>query len=161
LLWFNPMQGGLRRQGNQTMQAITRLIIRHDGGGGLLVFDAPPYLYALAGKKLLSPLVFPHHLNHQIENNVSHLDTHAEIDRIIAARPGVIVLARFPSNQPVNSYSRNRVLAYARQNCPSVTEVLLNEGDARVPTLVFGDCAKAANESGNALSGEPRQAMQP
>ncbi len=142
MLWFNPLQATWRRESNQSMQAMTQLIMDHDGGGGLLVFDAPPYLYALTGKKVLSPLAFPHHLNHQIENNVSHLNTHAEIDRIIAGMPGVIVLSAFPRKQPVNSYSRNRVLGYARQNCRSANQVMLHEENGLVPTIIFGDCAK-------------------
>jgi hypothetical protein len=142
LLWFNPLQGTWRRQSNQSMQAMAQLIVDHDDGGGLLVFDAPPYLYALTGKKPLSPLAFPHHLNHMIENNVSHINTHAEIDRIIAGMPSVIALSAFPRKQPVNSYSRNRVLDYAKHNCRSANQVILYEENGFVPTLIFGDCAK-------------------
>jgi hypothetical protein len=140
LLWFSPFRTAATRESNQSMAAMVNLIRQHDGGGGLLVFDAPPYLYALSGKRFLSPLVFPHHLNHAIENNVSHLTTNAEIDRIIAARPGVIVMSDFPRNSPVNAHSRSRVLTYARAHCVKSGVVELREGAGRIPTVIFGDC---------------------
>ena len=140
LLWYNPADPASTRESNRTMNDMARAIRQHDPGGGLLVFDAPVYLYALADKRFLSPLVFPHHLNHQIENNVSHLDTHAEIDRILRNRPGVIAIARYPRSHPVNDYSRTRVLAYSRENC-AFQEVFYPSGeDDLIPIVIFGDC---------------------
>lgn len=140
VVWFNPLWAEHTRGSIGSMQKIAALIRKHDPNGGLLVFEAPPYLYALTGKPFLSPLVFPHHLNHQIENNVSHLDTHAEIDRILATRPGAVVMERFPRNQPVNVGSRKRVLAYVRQNCRSRDVVALREGQYSFPVVIFGEC---------------------
>ena len=125
------------------MNRLAALISAHDGGGGLLVYDGPPYLYALTDKPFLSPLVFPTHLNHDIERDVSHLKTSDEMDRIIAGRPGVVVIARFPEHYPVNVDSDRKIRNYINRNCRVV-------GSARLWTLgdpddilVFGDCGRS------------------
>jgi hypothetical protein len=148
LLWHRPIQTQWTRESTQSMARIAAIIRAHDPGGGLLVFDGPHALYSLTGERFLSPLVFPHHLNHQIENNVSHLDTNREIDRILANRPGVIVMARLARNHPVNAYGRARVRDYARRNCRYVTQVALNERLTRNPMVIFGDCGGAPRTEG-------------
>ncbi len=140
LLWHNPFHRDQTLASIRSMDQLARAIRAGDPGGGLLVFDAPHYLYALTGERFLSPLVFPHHLNHAIENDVSHLDTHAEVDRILRNRPGVIVLAREPRNWPVNRYSRERVLAYAARNCRTAREIVLHEDINRIAMIVFASC---------------------
>jgi len=139
-IWHSPDRREWTRGSIDSMNTIADRIRAHDPGGGLLVFDAPVYLYALTGERFLSPLVFPHHLNHAIEEDVSHLDTSEEIDRILANRPGVIVMSRYPRNKPVNPYSRSRVLDYARRNCSYTETVGLHEERLVVPTVIFGEC---------------------
>ena len=148
MLWHSPLRSEFRRDSVQSMEQLASLIRSHDGGGGLLVFDGPHYLYALTDKRVLSPLVFPHHLNHAIENNVSHLDTHDEVDRILAAKPGVVVMARHPSNAPVNAYSRSRVLEYVRRNCAVSGVVMLKSTYFEKPVVVRGDCARPDTSGG-------------
>ena len=104
------------------------------------MFDGPHYLYALTGKPFLSPLVFPHHLNHAIEKDVSHLNTHAEVERILNNRPGVIVLSRYPHNRPVNEDSRRMVLTWARAHCPAVEVIDLVSQHDHVPMVLYGRC---------------------
>lgn len=139
-LWHAPGRRDWALASARSMDELAVLVRNHDGGGGLLVFDGPAYLYALTGERFLSPLVFPHHLNHAIETDVSHLRTGTEIDRILAGRPGVVVMALNPSNLPFNAYSRARVLGYARQSCRLVGVVDLAEGPFETPISVFGDC---------------------
>ncbi|MCB2059971.1 MAG: hypothetical protein KDE21_05655 [Novosphingobium sp.] len=139
-LWYHPPSRSWSRASAEAMDKTARLIRQHDPGGGLLAFDAPSYLYALSGKRFLSPLVFPHHLSSAIENDVSHLPTHAAIDAILTQGPGVVVMARDPLIQPVNVYSRERVSAYARANCRLVEVVTLRDAGARVPFEIWGDC---------------------
>jgi hypothetical protein len=143
LLWSSPDHRENTRRSVQAMDALADLVRRHDGGGGLLVFDGPPLLYALTAKPFLSPLVFPHHLNHQIENDVSHLSTRGEIARIIAANPGAVVMALYPSNDPVNAAARLAVLAYVRENCRFSQGVVVPEGSFDRTTVVFGECRPA------------------
>jgi hypothetical protein len=157
-LWFNPFDFAWPAENNRGMREMTHLIREHDHGGGLLVFDGPVYLYAQAGERFLSPLVFPQHLNHQIENNVSHLRTHKEIDRILAAGPGVIVMSRFARSLPVNRYSRDAVLTYVRRRCRivGIVNVQTNTHDEYV---VFGDCSRntppLTNSAGRGSSNRP------
>jgi len=142
LMWDKPDRREWTRGSIESMAEMARVIRAHDGGGGLLVYEGPHYLYALAGKRFLSPLVFPHHFNHGIENNVSHLDTHAEIDRVLSRWPGVIVMTRHPRSLPVNVYVRAHVLAYARAHCASKTVVTLREDHNLIPVVIFGDCGR-------------------
>jgi hypothetical protein len=141
-LWHAPWRRDWAVASISSMDRLATLVGGHAGGGGLLVFDGPAYLYALTGQPFVSPLVFPHHLNHAIEADVSHLRTGAEIDRILAGRPGVVVMAVLPSNRPVNGYSRARVLGYVRGNCRLAGVVELAEGPFETPIAVFGDCRR-------------------
>lgn len=139
-LWYDPLDRAWAVENNRAMREMAMLIRRHDPGGGLLVFDGPVYLYALADEPFLSPLVFPQHLNHRIEHDVSHLKTHREIDRIVAGRPGVIVISRLPRSFPVNDYSRATILAYARSRCRIVKIEVVHKGLFEDDFVIFGDC---------------------
>lgn len=147
-LWHAPWRRDWALASVRSMDELAALVRTHDTGGGLLVFDGPAYLYALTGERFLSPLVFPHHLNHAIEADVSHLRTAAEIDRILAKRPGVVVMAVQPSNRPVNAYSRTRMLDYVHRNCRLAGVVDLTEGQFKTPIAVFGDCRRIADGQG-------------
>ena len=142
-LWYNPLDFGWTRQSRAAMAELAELVERHDGGGGLFVYDGPPYLYALTGKPFLSPLVFPHHFNHLIEKDTSHLATAAELDRILARHPGVVVLSLYPRNAPVNEQSYAAVRRYIHGNCRLVGQVTVLEMQTRSPIVVYGDCAPA------------------
>jgi hypothetical protein len=125
------------------MMEMTQKIREQDDGGGLLVFDAPVYLYATTREKFLSPLVFPQHFNHQIENDVSHLRTGPEIDRVLAARPSVIVMSRLPRSLPVNSYVRGQVLAYAHAHCRTIYIERMHKGDHEDQFAILGRCGRS------------------
>lgn len=140
LIWQNPLRGEATARSAQGMAAAARLIREGDNGGGLLVFDGPSYLYALADEPFLSPLAFPHHLADGIENDVSHLNTHAEVDRILAGGPSVVVMARDPLITPINLGSRARVLAYVRARCRTRKPVLIRDASSDVRFVVFGRC---------------------
>ncbi|MCB2080929.1 MAG: hypothetical protein KDE55_24910, partial [Novosphingobium sp.] len=139
-VWFNLDQRVWTRQAADSMAEMASTIQRLDTGGGLLLYDAPPYLYALSGKAFLTPLVFPHHLNFLNEKDVSHLSTHDEMVRILANRPGVIVMAKVPRNNPVNQDTLDLVTAYVEANCPVREVVDLMEDRNSVPTVFYGRC---------------------
>jgi hypothetical protein len=143
LLWHDPTDRAWARKSTASMQAMASVIQQHSHGRGLLVYDGPPYLYALTGEPFLSPLVFPHHLNHQIENNVSHLDTNAEMDRILARGPGVVVIAVKPRNFPVNIATYRKVQDYVRAKCRRVAVIDAYEQLVITPIAIFGDCGTA------------------
>ena len=92
---------------------------------------------------MLSPLVFPHHLNHAIERDVSHLSTSGEIDRILAQRPGAVVISPGPRNQPPNEDSWAKVRHYVESECRKVGTVTMYEQGVASDLIVWGDCARS------------------
>ena len=139
-VWYNPADFAWNRAARADMAKLAALSSAHGAARGLLVFDGPPYLYAMTGARFLSPLVFPHHLNQAIERDVSHLRTSAEVARVLAARPGVIVASVYPRNLPVNTQTTAMVRAYALAHCRRVGVVDLHETLVQVPIAVWGDC---------------------
>lgn len=140
LVLYNPFDRPERRRSIAAMDELAWAIAAHDSGGGLLVFDAPPYLYALANKRPLTPLSFPHHLNHARERNVSHLDTLQEARRILRGKPGVVAMSAFPSNLPANEAAREAVKAYVSNNCRIVTTASSHEINHVELIAIWGDC---------------------
>lgn len=137
--WQPPASPGWTRESAGVTAGLADIVRRHNPNGHLLVYDGPQFLYALTGAPFLSPLAFPQHLNYAAEKDVSHLRTAAEIDRILAGRPGAIVLSRRPVTGPVNAYARARVLSYASR-CRFAAYVTGARKYRDNPMIVFGDC---------------------
>lgn len=106
------------------------------GGGDLLVFDGPPLLYPLTNSRFPTPLAFPNHLHQFEEQDVSHKPTIAELKRILAARPAVIV----DRNAVANNHEAIRLIDdYVAKNC----RVMASESmvkDWSVEVTVYGQC---------------------
>jgi len=62
----------------------------------LYVFDGPAVLYRTTGTCLPTRYLYPDHLNNGLEIHSLEVDQPAEIARILATRPGVIVTANHP-----------------------------------------------------------------
>lgn len=142
LLWFSPFDFAGRQRSIAATDRLAQLVRDHDSGSGLLVFEGPVYLYALTGKSMLSPLVFPHHLNHAIERDVSHLGTSGEIDRILTQRPGAVVISLGPRNLPANEDSWAKVRHYVESECRKAGTVTIYEQGVSSDLVVWGDCAR-------------------
>lgn len=140
MVLYQPFDRAGRLRSIESMDRMAQSIRLHDRGGGLLVYDGPPYLYALADKRPLTPLAFPHHLDHGIEKDVSQFNTLAETKRILKAKPGVLVIAAFPGNIPENAETRSLVLEYAQNNCRLVDVELLVEINQSELIAIYGDC---------------------
>jgi hypothetical protein len=123
-----------------SMDELASAIRQHDRGNGLLVFDGPPSLYFLSGKRPLSPLAFPYHLHHAIERNVSQFNTAAEIRHIIAQRPGAVVLEPKIINLPTNFDSRRVVMDYIDQHCRFIEGQIVPRAVGTEIVVVYGDC---------------------
>lgn len=87
--------GNVRARGDGTQaralaQAITP---RLAGGGTLYVFYGDPILYDMTGAPLPTRFVFPSHLNHRKERDALGVDRDAELRRVLAMRPRLIVTA--------------------------------------------------------------------
>jgi hypothetical protein len=128
------------RQNAVEMERMAAVLREQTPRGTLLVFDAPPMLYALADLAPLSPLVFPNHLNHEIERDVSHLKTSEEMRRILAARPGSVVLSTKPRVKLFNRESWSLVKDYTRQRCTFATRATIREIGRRDTIAVYTNC---------------------
>lgn len=97
LIYYRPFQFEAHARSRTEIAAVVHTLDRLPGDT-LLVFDGPSALYTLTGRRFLSPLAFPSHLNHAGEIDVSGIDTNREIARILAASPAVIVMSSEPRN---------------------------------------------------------------
>jgi 4-amino-4-deoxy-L-arabinose transferase-like glycosyltransferase len=143
-LWYNPLDFAWSHKSAASMGRMAVLVRAHDSGGGLLVYDGPPYLYSLSGKAPPSALAFPHHFNHAIEKDVSHLNTSAELQRVIARGPGVVVISLYPRSFPVNVDSYRRIRRYVQSHCQIVGTEIAYELEVETPIVIFGDCRPPA-----------------
>lgn len=137
-----PFQFAHARQSRQAMAVLAEAVRAHLGTGPLLTYDAPPQVYTLTGQPFLTPLVFPTHLSHLIEKDVSHLSTRAETERALARRPGAVVMAVPIRNGPVNEETHRLVLAYVERNCRLITVVPTLEWQRTDRIAVWGDCGR-------------------
>jgi hypothetical protein len=124
------------------MERVAAAIRKHDGGRGLLVYEGPPFLYTMAQQPFPSPLAFPAHLYHSIEKDVSYLNTLSEVKRVIATRPGAVVMTEEPRDGPLNEATYAVVDAYVRANCRLVAQEEAPERLRADQVLVWGDCGQ-------------------
>lgn len=75
-------------------------------GDCLYVYEGDVALYHATGACTVTPYVFPTHLNSFKEEHALGIDTEAEMRRIVAAQPKVVVKMVEPYNDPDNTRSR-------------------------------------------------------
>ncbi|GGC26152.1 hypothetical protein GCM10011371_12150 [Novosphingobium marinum] len=138
----SPFQYGHAAQSRAAIERLAQGVREHVGSGPLLLYDAPPQLYRLTGQPMATPLVFPTHLSHDIERDTSHLSTLGETKRVLALRPGAVVMAHPLRNGPVNEQTHRRVLAYVGENCRLVDMVRTPERQRTDTIAVWGDCRR-------------------
>lgn len=124
------------RHAEQAMARLATAVEQSKGDGALIVFDGPPLLYPLSNSPFPTPLAFPNHLHQLSERNVSHIDTVAEVKRLLAARPGVIVDRTTVPTDPVTT---RLVRSYAREHCRKVASVAI-ERNTELYVEVWGHC---------------------
>lgn len=122
------------------LDALATAVNRHADGSPLFVYDGPVQLYALTGHRFVTPLVFTPHLAQAIERDVSHLSTLGEVRRVLAERPGAVVLASKPWQGPVNWETLVPVRDYALRNCRLVARVMTPSWLHEETIDVWGDC---------------------
>ncbi len=135
-----PFQFSHTRQSQAAFVALTKAVVEHDGGHGMLLFDAPPYLHVTTGRSFMTPLVFPTHFAHLIEKDVSHLSTAGELKRVLAMNPGAVVMAVKLRNGPENDETHQMALAYVGKYCRLITVVPTLERLGTDMIAVWGDC---------------------
>lgn len=141
--WYHPFAFGYTRVARTAIDSMTRSVRQYDRGRGVFLFDGPPLLYAFANARFPSPLVLPSHFNYIIEKDVSHLNTHAELARVLANRPDVVVVPVKYRN-PRNEDSWQQVLSYVHRNCRLVDEQNSYEFISRGMMAIYGDCNAGA-----------------
>jgi len=70
---------------------VAGLINRARRGGSLYIYDGEPILYLMTGAPSPTKFLFPDHLSEAIEARAIGTDSAAEMRRLLAARPAVIV----------------------------------------------------------------------
>lgn len=130
----------LHRQAKINTEALAASIIRHNPRGTMLIYDGPVYLFAMTGAVPLSRLVFPWHLSETVERHASGVDAREELRRILAQRPGTIVVGEKQISTRQDSIGRNIVLTYAIQHCRKIDERIIFESRREDKIAVWGDC---------------------
>ena len=133
---------GQAARSEATFAALAAAVRAHDGGHGLLVYAGPAQLYPLTGNRFPTPLAFETHLSQVTERNVSHLDTLAEMRRVIAARPGAVVLPQEVRNGPVIPETWALVTGYVRAHCRLITRRRTEDWLLYDDLAVWGDCRR-------------------
>lgn len=128
---------GYYRDSRASYEAANEAIKANLEDGRLLVFFGPTLFYETADAMPMSPLVFPNHLYDPLERNVSHLDTYDELDRMVRARPEVIVTRKVYGSE-LDQDIRELVENYTAENCRVVWDGYLHEPRRiRRPHLVY------------------------
>ena len=141
-LTIAPHKPGHAKQSAAAINKLESLVRTHIGNGPLLLYDAPPQLYVRTGQPFITPLVFPTHLSHALEKDVSHLPTLAETQRVLSLKPGAVVMAHPLRNAPANDETHKLVLAYVGQHCQLAGVIPTPERQRTDRIAVWGDCGK-------------------
>lgn len=137
---FRPFDWRATPEARRAMDQAASFIRENGGERGLLVFQGPPYLYTASGAPFPTPLAFPPHLNHAIERNASTLDTSAEVHRILAAKPGVVVMTRDVRDAPLNEETARMVATYSADHCPMMMQLDMPELLRSDHLIIWANC---------------------
>ncbi|MFC3173332.1 hypothetical protein ACFOD9_03600 [Novosphingobium bradum] len=138
-----PFRPGQAERSARTFAELAQAIRAHGGTPrtrGLLVYAGPAQLYPLTGNALPTPLAFETHLSQASERNVSHLDTVAELRRVLAARPGTVVVPVVVRNGPVVPETWAMVNRYVHAHCRPVMQRHVEDWLLADDLVVWGDC---------------------
>lgn len=130
------------RRSIAAMDELATTVREHHGDGPLFVVDGPPQLYVLTNNAFPTPLIFPHHLGHLIEKDVSHLSTLGEARRVLASRPGIVVMPDKPRQSPPNMEVIAEVDRYVHGNCRKVASVETPDLLTSARMNVWSDCRR-------------------
>jgi hypothetical protein len=86
----------------RSLAAEARPYLRH---GPMYIWDGPSILYSVSGAEIPTRFPFPGHLDDLVEQHALGVDTGAEMRRVLAQRPAVIVTtsrAYVPNVNPVS-----------------------------------------------------------
>lgn len=130
---------GDRARSREAMGSIVARIQQRDPHPRLLVYEGPVYLYRLLGSAPPSPLLFPMHLYHPYENNAGPFDTGAQMRRILAWKPTVVVRYADPSIARENPATAGLVRDYTA-GCRLWFVQRVHQVFETAEVAVYGDC---------------------
>lgn len=110
----------------ESFEHMKTLIERYRGDRPLLILHGPLLLYPATRSPIVSPLVFPEHLINRLETNVSEFDTLAEIRRILAARPAVVIQPAV-YDLPARDGRIEMIATYLKASCHRVGQADIHE----------------------------------
>ncbi|WEK46816.1 MAG: hypothetical protein P0Y56_00570 [Candidatus Andeanibacterium colombiense] len=123
----------LHRFGGQAdLDRMAALVKPHLGTGCLYIHEGDTALYRVTGACIPTRFAFPTHLNSAKEQHALGIDTAAEMHRIIAAHPAVVVIAREPVSQPPNREARALLQQALRRNYRLIGETNVGVRKLRV-----------------------------
>lgn len=132
-----------RERSRAEMDALERDIRLRDPHPRLFVYQGPHSLYTRLESYPPSPLLDNFHLYFPPEDNVSRLDTRAEVLRNLAWQPSVVVVfADWPANEE-NPRTAPLVRGYAARNCRLWFTRPFREVFRSYRLAVYGDCARS------------------
>ena len=137
-----PFRPGQAERSRAVFADLAEAIRAHDGGHGLLVYAGPAQLYHLSGNRFPTPLAFETHLSQTIERDVSHIRTVPEMARLIAARPGAVVVPVTVRNGPAIPETWAMVQGYVRGNCRLILTRHAEDWLLSDDLQVWGDCRR-------------------
>ncbi len=139
-------------QAKAEIEGITAQIRARNPHPRLLVYEGPMQLYEALDSYPPSPLFDNLHLYFPVENNTSHLDTRAEMERILSWRPDVVITFHAMPPGEENQRTASLVHAYTRQ-CKLWFTADTHEAYASHLVDVYGDCA-GGSTGGTSKAGE-------
>ena len=114
------------------VEHIAHVIDRERQGACVYINEGDPILYQYTHACIVTPYIFPNHLNGMVDFKALGIDGMAEVRRILNSKPRVIVMTSEPSSLPPNWPVRNAVLAEVKRDY-----VLADKGDVGWRTLLI------------------------
>lgn len=134
------MQFAARDRSRAEMAALERDIRARDPQPRLFIYQGPMSLYSRFDSYPPSPLLDNFHLYFPPENNVSRLDTRAEVERNLAWKPTVVVVFAGWPDEEENQHTAPLVRAYAASNCRLWFTRPFHEVFRTYQLAVYGGC---------------------
>lgn len=130
-----PPVSAMQRGNAEQAETAADLIAENLDGKCLYVFDGPPALYRLTGACLPSRYAFPSHLSSVIERNALDTGLNAEVRRIVATKPGVVVVMAEPQVDRPDPAMRAMLLGILARDYQPYAQLPIGDNTARLYRL--------------------------
>lgn len=136
----NPFAFALHRNSTRDFDRLQHQIATDPGNGVLLIYDGPMLLYATHGVHAAGPNQFPTHINAISERGTSYYPQVGELERILALRPGNVVMMDDPGI-PMAPGDPELLRAYVTHHCQrAIVAQRWRMRESRVPVRLYSGC---------------------